>query len=183
MLSHAPEERPDRESKIPFAAMGGLLGLLLLAGAPNAQAQADQPAQYAPSGWIGTPNPTFTWGTVAGPVTYYVVELWVPGGSSHYFQEWFAPGAYCSGSTCSAGLSTALPLGHYDWYVRARTSSGWWGYWSLPGLGFDVAGPPAPTLYAPNGSITAPYPTYTWSNVGGAVTLSRAAPPTRAEHR
>ncbi len=166
----ASERRPTPAAVGRFAATAGIVALLLLWSAPNVQAQVDAPTQYAPSGWLGTPNPTYTWSTVAGAITHYhlYVESVVGGVPSLYYQIYYTPGEVCSGSTCSATPANLLPLGHYQWWVRARSTSGW-GHWSWY-LGFDVWGPPSPTLHSPTGPITTPNPIYTWSAVGGAVT-------------
>ncbi len=164
------ERRPSRDAARRIAATAGIVALLLLSTAANVQAQVDAPTQYAPSGWIGTPNPTYTWSTVAGAITHYhlYVESVVGGVPSLYYQIYYTPGEVCSGSTCSATPPNPLPLGHYQWWVRARSTSGW-GHWSWY-LGFDVWGPPSPTLHSPTGPITTPTPIYTWNAVGGAVT-------------
>jgi hypothetical protein len=149
---------------VHFAATAGILALLLISGASEARAQ---PAQYSPHGWIGTPNPTFTWSTVGGGVTTYhlEVESVVDGLGRRIYQIYYSPGEVCSGATCAATPANALPRGHYRWSVRAYASG--WGYWS-GGLEFDVAGPSAPTLIAPTGPITTPNPAYTWSAVEGS---------------
>jgi hypothetical protein len=99
--SAAMARRLEIARVLRFTATAVILGLLLTSSASEAQAQ---PTQYAPHGWIGTPNPTFTWSAVGGGVTTYhlYVEKVVDGMGSLLYQIYYSPAEVCSGTTCAA---------------------------------------------------------------------------------
>jgi hypothetical protein len=121
----------------------------------------------APSGSISTSRPTFSWSAVPEAVDY---QLWVehPSGTA-VIQTWYSGATVCAGGTCSVTPTTALMDGAHMWWVLTRSGVGN-GNWSS-GMSFTVAGPPppaAPTLVAPNGTVTTSRPTFTWNAVSGS---------------
>jgi hypothetical protein len=95
----------------------------------------------SPTGTIADSTPTYFWNEVSGATWYYLQVL--DALSAPVVSKWYSS-AVCSGGTCSATPSTALPNGDYTWAVRPWSAAQGHGAWSAS-LNFTVdAGAGAP---------------------------------------
>jgi hypothetical protein len=83
---------------------------------------------------------------------------------------WYQASAVCSGSTCAATPSGALPAGPYAWFLLPKNASGE-GDWSSA-MSFQVQTLPAPQQVGPAGLSATNQPTYRWVPVAGATGYS-----------
>ncbi|MCF6190631.1 MAG: hypothetical protein L3J51_09135 [Cocleimonas sp.] len=104
----------------------------------NSGGDIDAPVQIAPSGTIGSINPTFSWNRVAGAVSYNIGYEEVSPTSSWSETIFSAADANCdSGGTCSGQVSPSTNGSDVSWWVKAQNSDGEWSDWSA-GLDFVV---------------------------------------------
>lgn len=125
----------------------------------------DVEAQLNPIGATIDASPQFTWNRVSG-ASSYVIFINQPG--SPITATVADPG---SGSTVSHTISAALASNDYKWWVRPirlLNTTVWEGPWG-DASEFSTGGRTKLTSPAPDGTVTTPTPTLTWSPVPGAV--------------
>jgi hypothetical protein len=123
----------------------------------NIPLASQPPTLQSPTGFVGTILPSFTFTAVAGADFYDFYLADQSTGQSPALR-------ITSLVTNSLTLTTPLrPGDHYEWWVRATSSSGAVTPWSDPLL-FIVA--PAPI--SPSGTITTDTPTFTWATLTSA---------------
>ena len=121
------------------------------------------PASTGPGGTSADTTPTFSWNAVSGAETY---ELWV-----YYENTQTHQIVYQNGISATSFTPTAeLPLGRYQFWVRAHAAGEMISPWSGTAH-FLIAEPlTAPTLTAPTGNNSDTTPTFTWNAVADAST-------------
>jgi hypothetical protein len=81
----------------------------------------------APSGSIGTNQPSYSWSAVPNATYYY---LYVNGPSGNVIKQWYTPAqANCDDTTCSVIPTTILGTGAHRWWVQTYNAAGY-GPWS-----------------------------------------------------
>ena len=153
-----------------FAHRSFIAGLVLIAApffVPPASAQCPPtaaPIPSAPSGTVGNPRPTFTWGAVPGASSYTLYVLRVSDEAVLVRQTGLTVTAFTPASP--------LPIGiELRWKVKGESTCGPGPY--SPSVYFrvdQVPCPPtvAPTPAGPSGTVRTSTPTFSWSAVPGA---------------
>jgi hypothetical protein len=131
---------------------------------------ASAPTQLAPEGVVtDTLTPTYSWTSVTGAVSYYVVIYDLDTLTlKHAFS---VEATACSGGTCQTtpvgAAATLLNGGTYGWYVAALNYAGA-SPWSNGAAFIPFVRPAVPTTISPSGLIGISSPTYTWDKAQGA---------------
>jgi hypothetical protein len=128
------------------------------------------PTQLSPDGIAnGSLTPTYTWTSITGAVSYYVVIYDLE--TSTLKHAFSVDASTCSGGTCSStpgGAAGTLLNGRtYGWYVAGLNYAGA-SPWSSGKAFIPFITPAVPTTVSPSGSIGSSNPTYTWNKVQGA---------------
>jgi hypothetical protein len=118
------------------------------------------PGPIGPSGTLSNDQPTFNWSAVGLAARY---DIWVTDLNT-------GVGGIVGNSTTTSFADTAgLTPGHsFRWWVRADSTNGSAGSWSVP-TDFAIAALGTPTPAGPSGTLTTNPPTYAWSAVALAI--------------
>ena len=124
------------------------------------------PTLISPSGNISDTTPEFRWNSVSLANQYLL--LIYDSAENTVLRVWYTASAVTSGSVCSVTPGVSLSSDSYKWWVRAWNSSGY-SDWSAS-MSFTVAGqaPSSTSLISPQGIISNPSPTYTWTMISNA---------------
>lgn len=113
------------------------------------------PTLIGPSGRTSVANPTLTWQSVPGALSY---EIWINNNSVPVGKIYNQKGISALNYTVPANL----PIGQYTFWVRARNQFGFDSNWSQPKT-FSVTA--WPTITGPSSSTFDTTPTFNWTNM------------------
>ena len=120
------------------------------------------PTVIGPSGNTFNPTPIFSWEVVPDASTY---ELSVYNQTTNTHNVIHRSDLTLP--THTPEPEDALPSGHYQFWVRAKSTDGFWGGWS-PATYFSVGIPDIPVLIGPSGNIVETKPLFQWNPTTGA---------------
>lgn len=83
------------------------------------------PNTISPSGVTADLTPTYSWSKVPGATHYYIQLIKE---SEIFVYSKTIPANVCTATACSATYSNVLPLGSYEWRVRAMINGAWKSY-------------------------------------------------------
>ena len=127
--------------------------LMILTGPPAA------PTLISPNGTIATNNPLFVWYATANATGYWLTVGRTSDGA-YLFNSYVQPNT--NGYTCWLNLPVTFADGGYWFKVTAGNASGWGSASSQMNFTVSLSAPAAPTLIAPNGTVTTNNPLFVW---------------------
>jgi uncharacterized protein (TIGR03118 family) len=115
------------------------------------------PTPAGPRGTLTSDQPAFSWSAVGLAARY---DVWVSDLTTG------VGGVVGSSTTTSFADTAGLTPGHsFRWWVRADSTNGSAGAWSVP-TEFAISALGTPTPAGPSGTLTSDQPTFNWSAVG-----------------
>ncbi|MFN8374690.1 MAG: S8 family serine peptidase [Anaerolineae bacterium] len=137
-------------------------GLSALVNGPTLPISVAAPAAvttgFSPTGGVNTNNdrPTYQWDAVTN-ASYYNLTSTAAGSG------WYRADTICTGGVCRVPLTASLANGSYQWRVQTFGPGGLGPISAAQNFSVGFVGAPAAPSFVSPGTITNPYPTFTWS--------------------